>query len=181
MAQPTGKEPWGDVFGRIFWNGLAPISDAGGGNIVGTGVKAAQEVVYSKIIRKFMKSDNRSWMGLIIFSLMTSAFDDGLGAWYGAHPASRDQGFGDVLKEIPRPILSCILINYIMATSYMGFHNPMKSFGFKELLIQLAAKDVAEGGLAILAQNMDNAKARIAGLNDLRDRQRDASRVKGKN
>jgi hypothetical protein len=65
-----------------------------------------------------------------------------------------------------------------MATSYLGFHNPMKSFGFKELLIQLAAKDVAEGGLAILAQNMDNAKEKIGLLNNLRERQKEASRLK---
>jgi hypothetical protein len=174
----SGKEPWGDTFGRIFWNGTAPLSDVGGGNIVGTGIKAGQEVIYSKVIRKFMKADNRSWMGLIIFSLLTAAFDDGLGAWYGEHMPSRDQGFGDVLKEIPRPVLSCIAVNYIMATSYLGLHNPLKSFGFRELLIQLAAKDVAEGGLAILAQNMDNAKEKIAFVNDLQSRQNAASRLR---
>ena len=171
-------EPWGDTFGRIFWNGVAPLSDNGGTNIVGTGIKAGQEVIYSKIIRKFMRADNKSWMGLIIFSLLTAAFDDGLGAWYGDHMASADQGFTDVLKEVPRPLLSCLLINYIMATSYMGFHNPVRSFGFKELLIQLAAKDVAEGGNAILANNMDNAKGTIAGLNNLQGRQGAASRLK---
>ena len=174
------KEPWGDTFGRIFWNGVAPLADAGGSQIVGTGLKAGQEVIYSKIIRKFMKADNKSWMGLIMFSLLTAGFDEGLGAWYGEHTASADQGFTDVLKEIPRPILSCLLINYIMATSYLGFHNPMRSFGFKELLIQLAAKDVAEGGLAILANNMDNAKATIAGFNNLTGRQNASSRLKKK-
>jgi hypothetical protein len=65
-----------------------------------------------------------------------------------------------------------------MATSYLGLHNPLKSFGFRELLIQLAAKDVAEGGLAILAQNMDNAKEKIAFVNDLQSRQNAASRLR---
>jgi len=83
-----------------------------------------------------------------------------------------------VLKEFPRPILSCILINWIMATSYQGFHNPWRTFGFKELLIQLAAKDIAEGGNAILAQNMDAARDKIQGLNNLSGRQNAASRLK---
>jgi len=176
MAQPkASKEPWADTFGRIFWNGLSPIS---GKTFMGTGMKAGQEVIFSKIIRKVMKADNRSWIGLIIFSLLTAGFDDGLGAWYGEHKPSKDQGFGDVLKEIPRPIVSCILINYIMATSYMGFHNPLKSFGFRELLIQLAAKDVAEGGMAVLGQNVDAAKENVAGLNMLQALQNRASRLK---
>lgn len=176
----SAQEPVGDTFKRIFWNGVAPLADNGGANIVGTGIKAGQEVIYSKVIRKFMKSDNRSWMSLVIFSLLTSAFDEGMGAFLGEHKASADQGFTDVLKEFPRPVLSCIAVNWIMATSYMGFHNPMRTFGFKELLIQLAAKDIAEGGNAILAQKMDNAKDKIALLNNLSGRQYASSRLKAK-
>ena len=114
---------------------------------MGTGIKAGQEVIYSKIIRKIMRADNKSWMHLVIFSLLTAAFDDGLGAWYGEHKHPQDQGFKDVAMEFPRPLLSCLAINYIMASSYMGLHNPMRSFGLKDLLIALAAKDAAEGRL----------------------------------
>ena len=180
MQATAPKEKWGDMLQRIFWNATAPLTDESGGKIIGVGIKAGQEVVYSKIIRKFMKADNKSWMALAIFSLLTSAFDDGLGAWYGEHKAASEQDLTDVAKEFPRPVLSCIAINYIMASAALGFHNPMRSFGFKELLIQLAAKDLAEGGNAVIAQNMDEGLKKINSLNHLQNKQRLASRLKGK-
>jgi len=103
----------------------------------------------------------------VIFSLLTSAFDEGLGAWYGEHKPSKDQKATDVLKEFPRPLLSCVAINWIMATAGLGFHNPMRSFSFRDLLYQLAAKDLAEGGNAILSQNMKNSEEHIARWNEL--------------
>ena len=87
----SAQEPVGDTFKRIFWNGVAPLADNGGANIVGTGIKAGQEVIYSKVIRKFMRADNRSWMSLVVFSLLTSAFDEGLGAFMPDHVGSMDQ------------------------------------------------------------------------------------------
>ena len=76
---------------------------------------------------------------LVVFSLLTSAFDDGLGAWYSSKKdfkASADMKMSDVIKEFPRPVLSCLAINWIMATANQGFHNPMKSFSFRELFGQ---------------------------------------------
>ena len=175
MAQET----WGGTLGRAFWNGTAPVTDDSGATAVGTGVKAGQEVIYSKIIRKIMRADNKSWMHLVLFSLLTAAFDDGLGAWYGEHKHPRDQGFKDVAMEFPRPVLSCLAINYIMASSYLGLHNPMRSFGFKDLLIQLAAKDMAEGGNAVLSQNVKSTRDAINRWAQFMGRQRTASRLKG--
>ena len=101
MSKPAApKEPWGDMLKRIFFNGTNPLTDDGGGKIVGVGIKAGQEVIFSKIVRKFVRSDSKSWMNLAIFSLLTAAFDDGLGAWYGAHKSS--QGFEDV-RSSPGP------------------------------------------------------------------------------
>ena len=165
---------------RIFFNSTAPITDQEGGAIVGTGIKAGQEVIYSKIIRKFMKADNKSWTNLALFSVLTAAFDEGLGAWYGEHKTPTEQGFGDVAKEFPRPVLSCLAINYIMNTAAMGFHNPMRSFGFRELLIQLAAKDIAEGGNAVLAQNVETAAEKIGAFTVLQRKQYEAARLKKK-
>ena len=178
--QGEPKEPWGDMLTRIFFNGTNPLTDDGGGKIVGVAIKAGQEVVYSKMIRKFMKADNKSWTHLAVFSLLTAAFDDGLGAWYGDHKSAREQGFEDVFKEFPRPVLSCIAINYIMNSVALGFHNPMRSFGFRELLIQLAAKDIAEGGNAVLAQNSEDGALKIDALNELDAKQRESSRLKPK-
>ena len=76
------KEKFSDKMKRVFKNGLNPVLDDGGHKIGGVLIKAGQEVIYSKIIRKVMKRDTRSWMHLVVFSLLTSAFDDGLGAWY---------------------------------------------------------------------------------------------------
>jgi len=162
---------------RVIWNGTAPYTAEGGKAIVPTVIKAGQEVVYSKIIRKFMKADNKSWMGLAMFSLLTAVFDEGLGAWYGEHKRPQDQDLGDVAMEFPRPVLSCLAINYIMHTTWMGIHNPMKSFGFKELLIQLAAKDLAEGGNAVMAQNFDGAAEQLSKERGLKLRQYQYSRL----
>ena len=181
MSGKDPKEEWSVTLKRIFFNGTAPLTDDDGGAIVGTGIKAGQEVIYSKIIRKVMKADNKSWTNLALFSILTAAFDEGLGAWYGEHKTPDQQGFGDVAKEFPRPVLSCLAINYIMNTAGgMGFHNPMRSFGFRELLIQLAAKDIAEGGNAVLAQNMESAAEKIATFVALQKKQYEVSRLKKK-
>ena len=178
MQSTAPKEPWGDMLSRIFFNATNPLTDDGGGKIVGVAIKAGQEVIFSKMIRKFMKADNKSWTNLAAFSLLTAAFDDGLGAWYGDHKTAREQGFEDVFKEFPRPILSCIAINYVMNSVALGFHNPMRSFGFRELLIQLAAKDIAEGGNAVIAQNSEDGALKIDLLNALDQKQRQSSRLK---
>ena len=138
---------------RVFKNALNPILDDGGHKLGGVAIKAGQEGIYSKIIRKVMKRDTRSWMNLVVFSLLTSAFDDGLGAWYSSKKdfiKSEDQKISDVLKEFPRPRLSCLAIRWIMETAKIGFHNPMRTFSFRELLIAQAAKDMAGAGNMIL-------------------------------
>ena len=53
----------------------------------------------------------------------------------------------------------------------------MRSFGFKELLIQLAAKDLAEGGNAIMSQNFDGASEQLAKGRGLQLRQFRYSRL----
>ena len=60
----------------------------------------------------------------------------------------------------------------------LGFHNPLRSFGFRELLIQLAAKDIAEGGNAVIAQNSETGAEKIDLLNALDQKQRQSSRLK---
>ena len=67
-----------------------------------------------------------------------------------------------------------------MSAADQGFHNPMRSFGFRELLIQLAAKDIAEGGNAVLAQNMESAATKIVAWTALQKKQYEASRLKKK-
>ena len=54
----------------------------------------------------------------------------------------------------------------------------MRSFGFRELLIQLAAKDIAEGGNALIVQNFEGGKDKVEAYQELQARQRDASRLK---
>ena len=177
------KEKFSDKMKRVFKNGLNPILDDGGHKLGGVLIDAGQEVVYSKIIRKIFKKDTRSWMHLVVFSLLTTVFDDGLGAWYSSKKefvAAKDMKITDVLKEFPRPVLSCLAINWIMATANQGFHNPMRSFSFRELLIALAAKDAAKGGNMILAKNMENAKKHLERYDDLRQKQRECSRLKPK-
>lgn len=176
-SEKYSKESWGSMGKRVVWNSVSNYTSEGGKAIVPTVIKAGQEVIYSKIMRKFLKADNKSWLGLTMFSLLTACFDEGLGAWYGEHKRAQDQGVGDVAMEFPRPILSCLLINYIMHVSWLGIHNPMKSFGFKELLIQLAAKDIAEGGNAVMAQNFDGASEQLAKGRGLQLRQYAYSRL----
>ena len=165
-----------DQVKQIGWNSVAPAADQSGAVIPGTLIKAGQEVIYSKIIRKMMGYDRKSWMELVMFSLVTATTDEGMGSWYGVHKSAKESGFLDVLKEAVRPILSVVLVNYIFNVSYQGFHNPMKSFFFKDFLIALAAKDLSVGGNAILAQNVEMAAKKIAQYENMRDRQQVAAR-----
>ena len=161
---------------QIFWNSVHPVTDQGGSVIPGTGIKAGQEVIYSKVLRKMVGFDRKSWMELVMFSLVTAVTDEGMGAWYGKHKSSKEAGFMDVLQEVVRPILSVLSVNYIFNVSYQGFHNPMRSFSFMDFLISLAAKDLSVGGNAILAQNVKAAADFIGRYENARDRAKIASR-----
>ena len=88
---------------RIF-NATAPLTDQEGGVVVGTGIKAGQEVIYSKIIRKVMKADNKSWINLVVFSLLTAAFDEGLGGAQNSGRAASEtsQRSSQTDSELPR-------------------------------------------------------------------------------
>ena len=161
-----------------FWNTTAPITDGGGSALPGTGIRAAQEVGYEKVIRKFMRADRLSWMELILFSLVTQTTDAGAGAWYGSYKPSATATFMDVLKEFIRPVGSVILINWIFDIFKSGLRNPMKSFSFKELLIRLSAKNLAEGGQAVMTQNIQSVRQYIRKFEDLRARQQLAARFR---
>jgi len=142
-----------DFAKQQFWNTAAPLTDSTA-VLPGTGIRAAQEVGYEKVIRKFMRADKLSWMELILFSLVTQSTDAGAGAWYGQYKDSSTAGFMDVLKEFIRPVGSVILINYVFDIFKNGLRNPMRSFSFKDLLIRLSAKNLAEGGQTVMKQNI---------------------------
>ena len=167
-----------DFANQQLWNNLAPLADQSGSVAPGTGIRTAQEVVYEKVIRKFMRSDRISWMEVILFSLATQVTDAGAGAWYGKYTSSDAAGFMDILKEFVRPLGSVILVNYVFDIFKSGLRNPMKSFSFKELLIRLSAKNVAEGGQAILSQNVSAVREYIKKYENLRDRQQLSARFR---
>ena len=116
-----------------------------------------------------------------MFSLVTSTTDEGMGAWYG-DPDKRfgEMGMMDVLKEVVRPIVSVLAVEYMFQVSYVGFHNPMRSFSFMNFLIALAAKDLSVGGCALLAQNVDAAGKQLDLLETMTDKMRIASRFRSK-
>ena len=160
---------------NTLWNSIAGVADDG--VLAGTGITVGQEVIFSKIIRKMMRRDNKSWFELILFSLMTAQTDGGLGAWLSKRKLAAEAGFTDVLMDAIRPVLSCIACNYVLRVSERGIHNPMRSFGFVDLLIMLASKDLAYGGKAVLAQNTDAFREPIANSDALFDRQTLLSRL----
>ena len=91
-----------------------------------------------------------------------------------------DMGMMDVLKEVVRPLVSVLAVEYIFQVSYIGFHNPMRSFSFMNFLIALAAKDLSVGGCAILAQNVDAAGKQLDLLETMTRKMRIASRFRSK-
>ena len=146
---------------QIGWNCVAPLTDNDYKVIPGTAIKAGQEVIYSKVIRKMLKFDRKSWMELVMFSLVTATTDEGTGAWYGEKKRLSEMGFQDVLMEAIRPIVSVLLVHYIFNISYIGFHNPMRSFSFMDFLITMAAKDLSVAGNALLVQKTDFGKEKL--------------------
>jgi hypothetical protein len=166
---------------EIGWNCVAPVADSEFKVLPGTAIKAGQEVIYSKVLRKMMRFDKKSWMELVMFSLVTSTTDVGGGVWYGPPPTDpSSMTFMGVIQEAIRPIVSVLFVNYVFNVSYQGFHNPMKSFSFMDFLISLAAKDLAVGGNLILAKNNETAARQIALLSDLQKRQHIAGRFAAK-
>ena len=95
-----------DFAKQQFWNSTAPITDSTA-VLPGTGIRAAQEVGYEKVIRKFMRADKLSWMDL------------------AEHRRYKDSSTAmDVLKEFVRPVGSVILINYVFDIFKNGLRNP---------------------------------------------------------
>ena len=78
------------------------------------------------------------------------------------------------------PTRSVILVNYILKIASLGMHNPIKSFGFKELLVQLAAKELAFVGNGVLSKNIEAFKKQIRKFEALQRRQHLAARWKSK-
>ena len=169
------------MFERIGWNSVAQVADDSGGVIGGTAITAGQEVIYSAIMRRFMKGMNRSWIELILFSLVTAGTDAGLGSWMEPKQASQTATWTETGKEVARPLLSVLLVNYLLKVASLGLHNPVKSFGFKELLVQLAAKEMAYIGNGLLSKNFDAAAKHIRRFEDLQTRQHFVSRMRSKN
>ena len=120
-----------------------------------------------------MKFDRKSWMELVMFSLVTSTTDIGAGAWYGKPPSYKDMGFMEVIKEAVRPIVSVLAVNYIFNVSYIGFHNPMRSFSFMDFIIALGTALIKQKGPKMLAEKVDS-------LDDLQRRQHLAARFASK-
>ena len=172
---------WTAKMQEIGWNCVAPVADNDMAALPGTALKAGQEVIFSKVLRKMTKFDRKSWMELVMFSLVTSTTDIGAGAWYGKPPSYKDMGFMEVIKEAVRPIVSVLAVNYIFNVSYIGFHNPMKSFSFMDFIIALAAKDLAVGGTALIKQKGPQMLAeKVDSLDDLQRRQHLAARFASK-
>ena len=159
-------------------NVVAPVADDGGGVIGGTFITATQEVLYSKLIRKFLKGVDRGWMELYLFSIITAGTDAGLGAYMDPRQSANVVEWSTALMETVRPLLSVILCNYIIRVGNLGLHNPIKSFGFKELLVQLAAKEFAYLGNGVLSKNIDMMRNHIKKYESLQRRQHDASRLR---
>ena len=173
----SDKMDFGTALKQIGWNSVAPVADQDGGVLPGTLMKSGQEVVYSKILRKMVGYDRKSWMELVMFSLVTAGTDEGMGAWFGEHKRYADMGFTDVLYEAVRPIVSVLFINWVFNVSYVGFHNPMRSFDLKHILIALAAKDLSVGGNVLLSTKTgETIKGKLDTYEQMIERMQRASR-----
>ena len=76
---------WTAKMQEIGWNCVAPVADNDMAALPGTALKAGH--IFSKVLRKMAKFDRKSWMELVMFSLVTSTTDIGAGAWYGKPPS----------------------------------------------------------------------------------------------
>ena len=167
------------MISQVGWNSVSQVT-ANAGNVVGgTAITAGQEVLYSKLIRRVMgRGTDRGWMDLIIFSLVTAGTDVGLGGWLGEKPAADTASWMEVGYEFFRPLVSVIMVNYVLKVASLGVHNPIKSFGFRELLIQLAAKELAYVGNGLLAKNIEAARDHIRNFEGLQRQQQFAARFR---
>ena len=89
----------------------------------------------------------------------TMSWSNGISKICREHKRYADMGFTDVLYEAVRPIVSVLFINWVFNVSYVGFHNPMRSFDLKHILIALAAKDLSVGGNVLLSTKTGESRA----------------------
>ena len=123
---------------NVFKNAILPLDFRKGKVVQGTLVYVTAEVLVSKILRKIMKADNKSFMELAAVHTISLGIMGGTTAVFSMEDGYGAEDFTKKIKGGAMGIPALFIAQYIYNTFGKGFHMPFWSM--KDALIMAAAK-----------------------------------------
>ena len=123
---------------NVFKNAILPLDFRKGKVVQGTIVYVAAEVLVSKVLRRFMKADNKSFMELAAVHTISLGIMGGTTSVMSMEDGYGSKEFSKKIKGGAMGIPALFIAQYIYNTFGKGFHMPFWSM--KDALIMAAAK-----------------------------------------
>ena len=143
---------------EVFANATAPYNPtskaSGGGSTIGGNAQiVAFEVAVSKLIRWFMRWENRSVLNLIAVHSVSQAMLGGFSGFFGDVTYMRELPSNfDALKDGAKGIPGLIVAQYVVNTAAQGLHFPRMSF--RDMLITGASKAITRPLINLAYSNL---------------------------
>jgi hypothetical protein len=128
-----------DSAGNVFSNIILPVDPRKSKVLVGTAQYVALEVLVSKLARRFIKSENKSFTELIFIHTLSLPFMGGAVGFVAPNSDFKDSpAYGELFTDGAKGIPAVLLAQWVLNTFAKGLHFPW--FNMRELMIVAGAK-----------------------------------------
>ena len=126
---------------NVLKNAVAPLDWRREGQLVGTAAYVFTEVAVSYIVRNVLRMEKKSILELASIHGLSIPLMGGAGAPFGTITGiAGTADYGTAFKDGAKGIPAVLLAQWVVATSYKGFHFPW--FNMKDLLITAGSKTI---------------------------------------
>ena len=128
-----------DSAGNVFSNIILPVDPRKSKVLVGTAQYVALEVLVSKLARRFIKSENKSFPELIFVHTLSLPFMGGAAGFVDPNSDFKEKPeYGELFTDGAKGIPAVLLAQWVINTFAKGLHFPW--FNMRELMITAGAK-----------------------------------------
>ena len=185
-GQEAAPRSASDEWSNVAMNLVLPVDFRRTKLILGTLEYIAAEVVVSKIVRKFMKADNKGWAELAYIHALSMPFMGGAAGFFdqnnkyeGTDDEGKDITFATQLMDGAKGIPAVLLAQYILESFSKGFHKPW--FALKDLFITAGAKAITRPVIGFIYKYLPkDAQTNLRVVDEMINRQRHFSTLKSK-
>ena len=122
---------------NVVWNTVEPVNFQNEGQVQGTISHIVAEVLFSKLLRRILKMEQRGFLELGVLHLLSQPFLGGV--FFGEDPKNIDSTkFTEALFDGAKQTPAVLIAGVIVSTGQKGFGLP--SFTIRDILITLAGK-----------------------------------------